>query len=715
MTFQTFRPGQSVFLTLSAAFLFSLSASATAQTPGLPTRATILPEVVVTAEDNPAAAQLEQTRQNYPGAVSTVTPEELDLQESNNLSDVLVRVPGVVAVDEDGRGTKPNVSLRGLNPIRSEFVQLLQDGVPLQPSLYSEPAAYYGVPAERVEAIEILKGGASTLHGPNTVGGVVNFITRSPSSEPFASVLDTRFDSYGDYSANLFVSSTQRNVFAGIEYLHKGGNGFRDSLGYNIDDLHVRLGYRFNEDHSAQIRFQYYDEVSETPGGLLPGQFARDPAQSNKPNDEFFGRRIAADLRSTHRLGDRQRVDLLFYIFNFERNWFLQEYVSNNTADLTLQDRNSQFLREFNVVGFEPKYSLEYDLGASTGHQFTIGGRLYYDEVTRRTAMGASGTAREEDGVLTSKEDLTTVALAGYLQNEFKVTRQLSVVPGVRYEHIEQTREDEFNSGPEASMDYDVWVPGLGVKYEVAPETQIYANVSRSFRPPTFGDSFNPAIDASSADLRATTAWTYEGGFRANPYPWLYASAGGFYTQFTDQVVVSAGTAQNFDTTSYGFEAAGQIGLMGLSHLLRETHPHYEGDHEVFLTGSATVVNSTFDDGPFEGNDLPYVPEQSYTFGIRYSYRDRFDLVFQGRYLDSRFADGANTVTEDLAGTIGELDSYVVFDLKGRWRVNEYLTLNAGVNNLFDEIYSTQRRTGQQKGVFPGPTRSVFVAATVEF
>lgn len=680
-----------------------------------PAEAATVEGVIVTAEQDAASARLEEMRRDYAGSVATVAPREIELQKANNLGEILTRVPGVAYVDEDGRGTKPDVSLRGLNPIRSEFVQLLLDGVPLQPSLYSEPAAYYGVPAERVTAIEIFKGGASTLFGPNAVGGVINFITRAPSLRPLAVVLDTRLDSYGDYSANLSVSGMRGNVSAGVEYLHKGGDGFRDSLGYRIDDVEAKIGYRINTDHFAQLDFHYYDEESETPGGLLPAQSRADRTQSNKPADEFFGRRIAGDFRSTHRLADQQQLELLLYVFRFERDWFLQNYVSNTTPNLALADNNGQFLRSFNVVGFEPKYTLNYDLGESREHELELGGRFYYDWVERRAATGNHGDSREGDAVLTSKEDLTTMALAGYAQSVFKITGRLSVVPGLRYEHIEQTRRDVLSNRPEQSSAYDVWVPGLGLKFDLAPQTQLYANASRSFRPPTFADSFNPTINASSADLRASTAWTYEGGLRADPYPWLSLDAGGFYTKFTDQVVVSAGTAANFDTNSHGFEAVGQVGLLGLAQFIHDRTPDAGGDHEFFLTGGATLVRSTFDDGAFAGNDLPYVPEQTYTFGVRYAYQNRLEVAFQGRYLGERFTDNANTIPEDSVGIIGLLDDYAVFDLKGRWQVNPHLAVNAGINNLFDESYATQRRTTQQKGVFPGPTRSVYVAATLTF
>ena len=90
-------------------------------------------------------------------------------------------------------------------------------------------------------------------------------------------------------------------------------------------------------------------------------------------------------------------------------------------------------------------------------------------------------------------------------------------------------------------------------------------------------------------------------------------------------------------------------------------------------------------------------------------------LTFQGRHVGARFTDNANTREEDAVGSIGELEAYTVFDAKARWRVAEPITLHLGVNNLFDAIYATQRRNGSQKGLFPGPTRTFYVAANASF
>jgi len=659
--------------------------------------------------------KIKLAREKHAGSISTVSPKEIEFQKASNLGEILVRIPGLTYVDEDGRGTKPDIGLRGLDPIRSQYVQLLHDGIPTQPSMYSEQAAYYGVPAERVSGIEVYKGGSSILFGPNTTGGVVNLISRSPSRDPFAAILDTRFDSYGDYLGNMFLSGTKGKVSYGLEYMHKGGEGFGENRDYGIDDLEATLAYKFNARHSVNAHFQYYDEVSETPGGLLPTQFQSDPQQSNKTHDEFFGKRIAGDIRTSHQLIANQRFETLFYSYYFQRNWFIQNYNNNNTTDVSLANSNGQFLRDFNVVGFEPKYVINYDLGSTRNNELTIGTRIYYDTVDRSSGTGNTGTSREDDAVLTSQEELGTMTYAAFIQNEFKATDRLSIVPGIRYEYIDQNRTNVLTNAAEETYNYDIFIPGLGIKYTFAKDSLVYANATRSFRPPTFSDSFNPATNASNFNLAPSTAWIYEGGIRANPHDWLFADLGVFYTDFKDQVVVSAGTAANFDTRAYGFESAVQLGLIGLSKAISNANKDYSGEHEIYFQVGATLVDSTFVGGSFDGNDLPNVPNETFTFGLLYEYGDTFNLGFQGRHTGARFTDNANTVQENSIGTIGELVEYTVFDLKSRFKISKQLSMNAGINNIFDEIYGTQRRTGSQKGIFTGPTRSFYISATLNY
>src|SRR5688572_3251491 len=86
-------------------------------------------EVLVVGETEVEEA-LKNRKKKFTGTVDVVTPQEMELNKTSDIGDVLEDIPGVNYLDEDGRGLRPDVGIRGLNPRRSEFVVLLKDGVP---------------------------------------------------------------------------------------------------------------------------------------------------------------------------------------------------------------------------------------------------------------------------------------------------------------------------------------------------------------------------------------------------------------------------------------------------------------------------------------------------------------------------------------------------------------------------------------------------------
>ena len=71
----------------------------------------------------------------------------------------------------------PISSLRGVDPLRSAKVTIMEDGIPASPSPFSDPAAYYSPTAGRMSGFEILKGTSQLKYGPNTTGGIINYIS----------------------------------------------------------------------------------------------------------------------------------------------------------------------------------------------------------------------------------------------------------------------------------------------------------------------------------------------------------------------------------------------------------------------------------------------------------------------------------------------------------------------------------------------------------
>ena len=112
-----------------------------------------------------------------PGSASLVTSATLSAVQPFSATDVLRTLPGVHVQEEEGAGLRTNVGIRGLDPDRSRTLLVLEDGVPVALAPYGEPELYYSPPIERMERLEVVKGSGSILFGPQTVGGVLNYVT----------------------------------------------------------------------------------------------------------------------------------------------------------------------------------------------------------------------------------------------------------------------------------------------------------------------------------------------------------------------------------------------------------------------------------------------------------------------------------------------------------------------------------------------------------
>ena len=109
-----------------------------------------------------------------PGSAHVINNKKLERQEYDDPQAILQTVPGVYARTEDGVGLRPNIGLRGTNPNRSSKVALMEDGVPFGPAPYSAPAAYYFPLMQRMYQVRVLKGPATIVYGPQTVGGAID-------------------------------------------------------------------------------------------------------------------------------------------------------------------------------------------------------------------------------------------------------------------------------------------------------------------------------------------------------------------------------------------------------------------------------------------------------------------------------------------------------------------------------------------------------------
>ena len=124
----------------------------------------------------------------HPGARDVIRREEFERQGATQARDVLNRIPGVNAPDNNGTGSHDmalNFGIRGLNPRLASRSTVLMDGIPVPFAPYGQPQLSFApISMGNMDAVDVVRGGGAVRYGPQNVGGIVNFVTRAIPDAP---------------------------------------------------------------------------------------------------------------------------------------------------------------------------------------------------------------------------------------------------------------------------------------------------------------------------------------------------------------------------------------------------------------------------------------------------------------------------------------------------------------------------------------------------
>ncbi|MFQ5715821.1 MAG: TonB-dependent receptor family protein, partial [Nitrospinales bacterium] len=383
------------------------------------------------------------------------------------------------------------------------------------------------------------------------------------------------------------------------------------------------------------------------------------------------------------------KLDVLSYFNFFERNWFIA-----NGPDSSKPTTNGQFLREFFVFGVEPRLRWK---------NWVAGLRLHHEQQDDIRRQGNSAAAR--GGVTTRDADLSTDAVVGYIETEFKPWKGFAFTTGVRHEALYQDRTIGLLKGAGGTGDEVVThqtLYGFGAVQKVTNALNIFFDIRKAFQPLTFNQAVNPTTGTKN-DLDPGTSVNYEAGARFDlPSRRLHADVTFFRLDFSNQIVSQAGVLTN----------AGETRHQGIEASLAYSPWQY-----LTFDGSLTFMVAEAIAGVNKDKDLPMAPGQLYNWGIEYqrpfSKNKTGNLRLEGRFVDDQFTDSANTVAESANGNKGLLPSYTVWNLKAELNAGSW-SVFAGVNNLFDNKYRV-RRQSFFNGIIPGLTQNFFAGATFKF
>ncbi|EJY1761264.1 TonB-dependent receptor family protein [Klebsiella oxytoca] len=638
----------------------------------------------------------------HAGARDVIRREDFAKTGAATIREVLNRIPGVNAPENTGTGSHDlamNFGIRGLNPRLASRSTVLMDSIPVPFAPYGQPQLSLApVSVGNMDAIDVVRGGGAVRYGPQSVGGVVNFVTRA-IPEDFGiqggmegQLSPTSSQNNPKETHNLAIGGTADNGF-GSALLYSGtrGSDWREHSATRIDDVMLKSKYAPNEVHTFNSLLQYYDGEADMPGGLSRADYNADRWQSTRPYDRFWGRRQLASLGYQYQPDAQHKFNIQGFYTHTLRSGYLEQ-----GKRITLSPR------EYWVRGIEPRYSQSFMIGPSA-HEVGVGYR-YVNESTHEMRYYTATTS----GELPSNDRDTrsgTEAHAWYIDDRVDIGNW-TITPGMRFEHIESYQDNNL-LGTRERVSYNAPLPALNVLYHLTDSWNLYANTEGSFGTVQYSQ-IGKAVQ--SGNVEPEKARTWEVGTRYDDGA-LTAEMGLFLINFNNQY----DSNQTNDTVT----ARGKTRHSGLEaqtrYALGELSPALDN---LSVYASYAYVNAEIrEKGDTYGNQVPFSPKHKGTLGVDYS-PGSWTFNLNGDFQSSQFADNANTVAESADGSTGRIPGYMLWGARVAYDFGPQmanLNLALGVKNIFDHAYYTRSYDDNNKGLYVGQPRTLYLQGSMKF
>jgi outer membrane receptor protein involved in Fe transport len=622
-----------------------------------------LEEIVVTA------TRIEKQVKNIPRNVTVITSEDIEQAPSNNIVDLLAREAGTNLLSFFGRDKQAGIDIRGMGETFVSNVIVMVDGVRLNPPDMAGPDLS-SIPLGQVERIEIVRGAGSVSYGDGAVGGVVNIITKKGQRKPEAHLYGS-YGSYDTFDGRGSYRGQIKNLGFNLNAGYYDSDGYRDNGYLRKKDAGAHLAYDLVDYLRLTFASAYHEDDFGLPGGVSRQDVdSRDRrTQTDRPNDfgQTRARRYVGGIEIDLDKWGRVRASRGY---RFRDNCFL---LGHNPL-IKREDQTDSIDEDTKT------FNLSYDTGyevAGLEHQFRCGLDHYQTEYVRQELSR------------NRRQNSKTESMGFFVINDWSLSRDLVFNLGYRHNEYEGLfRTDEHKlfgslkrwvNGDPSTSNWSNNAYDVGLVYHLNPKTSLFASYATSFRIPNV-DEFARAEDK----LLPQEGTHIDIGARHHLKGVMELAVTLFQMRIEDEIFFDQDSQlnRNFDQTTLrrGVEADIRV---------------YVKD-SVYFWGNYTYVDAKFEK---KNTTVPLVPEHKTTIGMDWQFLEPFVFSVTGTYVGSRF-DG----NDQGNNRFEKLGSYTVFDCKLTYQ-RKGIKLFAGVNNIFDELYST---VAFSETYYPMPTRNFY-------
>lgn len=534
----------------------NMAASSSTHSPANQSPApTLLPTIVVTATRSGRDAF------ELPASVDRIDASTIASAGPRvNLSEALVRVPGISVLNRQNYAQDLQISSRGFGA-RSTFgvrgVRLYTDGIPATMPDGQGQAANFDL--ESAEWLEVLRGPFSALYG-NASGGVIQLFTENPQP---GQNLEAGVSAGSDgLLRETLKSSGKSGDFSHVLSLSNMEiDGYREHSAAKRQLLNAKLGYDLSPDSSLMLLFNaLHMPEAQDPLGLTRSDVNANPkavaqpaldyntrksVDQNQLGAVFKGRMGSGDLQITAYAGTRD-------VRQFQSIPVAPQNNPNHGGGVIDLDRNYQ--------GMDLRYSTEHRL-LKRPLRLTAGVSLDQMEEKRKgfqnfqvnngvTTLGVLGALKRNETNTASNVD-------PYIQAEWDVDPQWMLSAGLRSSHVRFKSNDHYmingttpaNSNPNdsGSRQFSNLTPVFGALYRYSPDLNLYATAGQSFETPTLNEVAYRDNTVQTAGLnntvQASSGWHYEAGIKARLAEQLRVNAALFRADVDDEIAVLSNSA----------------------------------------------------------------------------------------------------------------------------------------------------------------------------
>ena len=598
----------------------------------------------------------------------TMTSETIAQQNTENIADALDNMSGLSMQFTGGGRNETSISIRGQDARR---VGLFIDGVPVYVP-YDGYVDFDRFLTSDIAQIDVAKGFSSVAYGSNTLGGVINIITKRPTKALEGEIKGGFvLDSDGSLSrktASLNLGTRQGHIYAQLGAVYSDQDHFRLSDDYTpianaVQPEGDRLRSATN-DHKISVKTGYIaDDGSEIAIG-----YSNQMGQKEVPpsTTSYVGQ------SSSQTRKDRWR-------------W---PYWDKETLYITGQKNLGEGYLKSTVYYDKSKNSLDYDYttvsngpfpnGSSRYDDYSYGARLEYgvqlsDHFVTASANYKKDTHRgyqinELSDTESLSEKFTDHIISFGLEDIYTLSSQWQILAGLGYDRkVGDYAWDTSSATTEIPLgSQSAFSPEAALVFSPDSTSKIRASIAQKTYLPSMKDRYSRRLGTAlpNPDLDAETATHYELSYQKNLNAFSTKIAA-FYTRTRDAI-----QSINIDPTTTQNQNIGTVDNRGVELDLAYKGESYE------IGGNYTYINvKNKTDESVKRTDVPKHEIFAYV---------QKDLGYGfSMYGDMKFREGAY---ESVSNQYVTLPTFTTYDIKAVYKATEQITAEAGIKNVTDKL-----------------------------